>query len=90
MESEVFLTGHWKNFDELESNLSLDELMAIIEIIRKKDNDDKRFLAAINGVDLDAEEEVSDVSDLMNLKVARDEGFGVNEGLGFMQMGVDE
>ena len=64
--------------------------MAIIEIIRKKDNDDKRFLAAINGVDLDAEEEVSDVSDLMNLKVARDEGFGVNEGLGFMQMGVDE
>jgi len=90
LESEVFLTGHWKNFDELESNLSLDELMAIIEIIRKKDNDDKRFLAAINGVDLDAEEEVSDVSDLMNLKVARDEGFGVNEGLGFMQMGVDE
>ena len=90
MESEVFLTGHWKNFDEFESNLSLDELMAIIEIIRKKDNDDKRFLAAINGVDLDAEEEVSDVSDLMNLKVARDEGFGVNEGLGFMQMGVDE
>lgn len=64
--------------------------MAIIEVIRKKDNDDKRFLAAVNGIDLDEEEKTSDVSDLMNARIAKDEGFGVGEGLGFMQMEGDE
>jgi hypothetical protein len=64
--------------------------MAIIEAIRKKDNDEKRFLAAVNGIDLDEEKEVSDVTDLMNSRIAKDEGFGAGEGLAFMQMGVDE
>jgi hypothetical protein len=64
--------------------------MAIVEAIRKKDNNDKKFLAAINGVDLDEEaKEPEDVAALKNAKVASDEGFGVGEGLGFMQMGVD-
>jgi hypothetical protein len=65
--------------------------MAIIEAIRNKDNNDKRFIAAVNGVDLEEQEEKpGDVSDLLNARVAKDEGFGFNEGLGFMQMGVDE
>jgi hypothetical protein len=90
LESEVFLLGRWKNFDELESELSLQELMAVIDAIRKKDNDSKKFLAAVNGVDLDAEEESNDVTDLQNRRVADLEGFGENQGLGFMRMGEDE
>ena len=86
MESEVFLLGHWKNFDELESSLSLEELVVIVEALRKKDNDDKRFTAAVNGVDLEEDEPANDITELNSRNVASSEGFGVNEGLGFMQM----
>lgn len=65
--------------------------MATIEAIRNKDNNDKKFVAAINGVDLDEQEEASnDITELNSAMTARDEGFGINEGLGFMQMGEDE
>ena len=89
MESEVFLLGHWKNYDELESNLSLDELMATLNASRDKEQRERKFLAAMQGVDLeDSSKESEDVLSLMNSKVAKDEGFGFNEGLGFMQQEV--
>jgi hypothetical protein len=85
------LLGHWKNFDELESNLSLEELMATLESLRGREERERKFFAAINGIDLEAEKESSgDVSELMNSRVASNEGFGVGEGLAFMQMGVDD
>jgi len=72
--------------------LSLEELMATIEAIRSKDNNDKKFVAAINGVDLENsnEEVIEDVTDLNSARVAQKEGFGIGEGLGFMQIGEDE
>jgi hypothetical protein len=91
LESEVFLLGHWKNFDELESNLSLEELMALIEFSRNKDYKEKKFVAAVNGVDIDedSEESTSRTSDILinQGQHASDEGFGINEGLGHMQLG---
>ena len=74
----------------MESSLSLDELITTVEAIRKKENEDKKFIAAINGVDLDGETEVNDITDLKSSRVAANEGFGVGEGLGFMEMGEDE
>jgi hypothetical protein len=89
LESEVFLLGHWKNYDELESNLSLDELMATLNASRDKEHRERKFLAAMQGVDIDEDaKEPGDVTALMNSKVAKYEGFGFNEGLGFMQQGV--
>ena len=83
------MLGHWKNYDELESSLSLDELMATLNAAREKDHRDKKFLAAMQGVDLDEESKgPEDVMGLMNSKVAQQEGFGLNEGLGFMQLEV--
>ena len=85
------MLGHWKNFDELENSLSIDELMATMEASRKKEDRDRTFLAAINGIDLEEESQSSrDVSELQNKRIASQEGFGENEGLGFMQMGVDD
>lgn len=81
------MLGHWKNFDELESNLSLDELTALLNASREKEDREMRFLAAINGVDLeDSAKELDDVTDLSNSRVAQQEGFGTNEGLGFMEL----
>ena len=63
--------------------------MATLNAAREKDHRDKKFLAAMQGVDLDEESKgPEDVMGLMNSKVAQQEGFGLNEGLGFMQLEV--
>ncbi len=54
LESEVFLLGIWKDYQELESSLSMPELLATLESKRELDYEEKKFLAAIQGVDLDA------------------------------------
>jgi hypothetical protein len=55
LESEIFLLGIWKDYQELEANLSMPELVATIGSIRELDYQEKKFLAAIQGVDLDGE-----------------------------------
>jgi len=54
LESEVFILGIWKNYDELESSISMPELMEILSSRRELDYEEKKFVAAIQGVDLDA------------------------------------
>jgi hypothetical protein len=53
LETEAFLLGIWKNYDELESSICIEELMAILSTKRELDYDEKKFLAAIQGVDLE-------------------------------------
>lgn len=53
LESEVFLLGIWRDYEELETSLSMPELMATLNTKRDLDYNDKKFLAAIQGVDLD-------------------------------------
>ena len=55
IESEVFLLGIWKDYKELEASLSMPELMATLASRRELDYEEKKFLAAIQGVDLDKE-----------------------------------
>lgn len=54
LESEVFLLGIWKDYKELEESLSMSEIMAIISSKRELDYIEKKFIAAIQGVDLDS------------------------------------
>lgn len=54
LESEVFTLGIWKNYEDLESSLCLSELMTILSSKRELDYEEKKFAAAIQGVDLDA------------------------------------
>lgn len=53
LEAEVFEIGVWKNFEELELSLSMSELMLLLESKRELDYQEKKFFAAIQGVDLD-------------------------------------
>jgi len=53
IEAEVFLLGIWKDYKELEESLSMPELMATLSSRRELDYEEKKFLAAIQGVDLD-------------------------------------
>jgi hypothetical protein len=46
------LTGKWENFEQLEEVLSLPELTAIANRLYDKENENKEFAAALQGVDL--------------------------------------
>lgn len=55
LESEVFLLGIWKNYDELETSISMPELLVTLNAKRDLDYQEKKFMAAMQGVDLDKE-----------------------------------
>jgi hypothetical protein len=55
LESEVFILGIWKDYQELEKSMSMPELLATLEISRELDYSEKKFMAAIQGVDLEAQ-----------------------------------
>lgn len=60
LEAEVFLLGIWKNFDELERSISLEELMQILSITRELSFEERKFSAALQGVDLEGGEAKED------------------------------
>jgi hypothetical protein len=53
LEAEAFLLGIWKDYEELETSLSMPELMATLASKRELDYEEKKFLAAIQGINLD-------------------------------------
>jgi hypothetical protein len=53
LESEALLLGIWRNVEDLESALSLPELEAILSASREREHRQNKFLAALQGVDLD-------------------------------------
>lgn len=69
LESEVFLLGIWKDYDELESSLSMQELTATLNIKRDEDYSHKKFLAAMQGVDLDKNTSKSNAWEEMKARV---------------------
>lgn len=53
LEAEAFLLGIWKDYEDLETSMSMPELVATLESKRELDYQEKKFLAAMQGVDLD-------------------------------------
>jgi hypothetical protein len=51
LEAEVFLLGIWKDYDELESSMSMPEIVATLKVKRDLDYGQKKFLAAMQGVE---------------------------------------
>ena len=84
--------GRWKNYEELEDSLCFEELLATINAIREKEARDKKFLAALQGIDLDEEttsssgqKDLGDIKDIQGYNAAQ-EGFGVGFGLGYGEL----
>jgi len=71
LESEVFLLGIWKDFEELEKSISMPELISILNIKRDLDYEEKRFFAGIQGVDLDKQNGGKGGQDLWEEKKAK-------------------
>jgi len=53
IEAEIFLLGIWKDYEELERSMSMPEIIVTLGSKRDLDYQEKKFLAAIQGVDLD-------------------------------------
>lgn len=47
------LSGNWKNFDDLEENLSYPEVYIIVQAMRQQERRMMKFQAALQGVDID-------------------------------------
>lgn len=69
LESEVFLLGIWKDYEELESSMSMPEIIATLKIKRDLDYSQKKFLAAMQGVDLDKASNKSNAWEEMKARV---------------------
>lgn len=69
LESEVFLLGIWKDYEELETSLSMPELVSTLSSKRDLDYQEKKFFAAIQGVDLDKNKDSSNAWEKMKAKV---------------------
>ena len=71
LETEIFTLGIWKNYEELEESLSISELLITLESRRDLDYQEKKFLAAIQGVDIEANKQPeADPWEAMKARVA--------------------
>jgi hypothetical protein len=52
--------GHWKNYQDLEENLSMPELIQTLKSMSKTESEKRIFLASLQGVDIRDENEGND------------------------------
>ena len=69
LEAEAFLLGIWKDFEDLETSLSMPELTSVLSSKRAEDYEQKKFLAAIQGVDIEKNQKSSDPWEEMKARV---------------------
>ena len=69
LEAEAFLTGIWKNFEELEDSISMPELTLLLSTKRDLDYQQRKFDAAMQGVNLDEEVGESNAWEEMKARV---------------------
>lgn len=89
--------GRWENFAHLENTLTLEELFKIAEAIGEKDHQNRKFAAALKGINLDEESGMVDIrelnlteatNDITGLRgsLAEKHGFGIGHGLGYIEV----
>jgi hypothetical protein len=69
LEAEAFLTGIWKNFEELEDSISMPELTLLLSTKRDLEYQQKKFDAAMQGVNLDEQSDKSNAWEEMKARV---------------------
>lgn len=85
------LLGIWDNIEDLESKINLDELQLILEKAHDRDYQNQKFLAAIQGIDLDegSREDAEDrFEEIERRAQARLQGRSVEE-LEYDELGLD-
>lgn len=75
------MLGHWKNFEELETNLTIEELLKILDAAREREAGQRKFMAQLQGISLE-DEENGDITELSG-NAAHEAGIGIGMGLGY-------
>ena len=93
----VRIPGSWSSFDDIEVSLTLDELMLLYSTIQDSIQEDRRFAASLQGVDLGdggQSEEASSFEDVKRRAAAKAAGKTEDElefaGMGFGFVEVTE
>lgn len=83
------LLGHWKNIEELENSLCLQEMQAILEANQRQEFQRQKFAAALKGVELpDPEAEgVTSFDDVKRRAEAKLRGTS-EEQIAFSEVGI--
>lgn len=81
------MPGAWKNFEDLEENLTIAELNAIVQTLQERRMEDIRFQASLQGVKIedDLKEKRKEIEERAAAKIA-----GVStEQLGLAELGIE-
>ncbi|QJD50805.1 tail assembly chaperone [Streptomyces phage Bmoc] len=83
------MLGIWKNFEEIEENLTLAELEKLLEVKRDQDFQEKKFVAALKGISLDDpnEGDAPSFEDIKRRAEAKAKGVSA-EALEFAEIGI--
>ena len=83
------MLGIWKNFEEMEENLTIVELERLLEAKRDQDFANKKFAAALKGIDLDepGDKETPTFEDIKRRAQAKAKGVSA-ESLEFAEIGI--
>lgn len=87
------MLGHWRNVEELEESLTLEELVWTVEAARKRDERQNKFLAALKGINLDDDGEETltaeeKVEEMKRKAAGRAKGMSDDE-IEFEDLGLD-
>lgn len=83
------LLGIWKSVEELEENITLEELEKILDASREKQHQANKFAAALKGINLDEDNNAKDRFDEVSRRAeARLSGKSTEE-LEFASFGID-
>src|SRR6478736_9317435 len=66
LESEVILTGMYKNYEELEECLTLEELEEVYSTIKKREFEAMKFTAALKGINLEEDDVDNEYETIVN------------------------
>ena len=89
MEAEALLEGPWKNIEELEECITLEELQILIKAIRDKEHRTFKFMGALKGVDIDEKTDQKDrFEEIKRRAEARRQGVNV-EKMELEEFGLD-
>jgi hypothetical protein len=88
--------GHWKDYEELETSLSMQELIATLGAMHEKENRQNKFLAAIQGIDLSPDNSSSSTNgdaptSLAEINARADKRLGGSESSSFaLEFGISQ
>lgn len=83
------MLGHWKNFEDLEESLTIDELNAILDAARERQEREWRFAASLKGIDLPSSDGGEDPVERAKKRAAAEMAGVSEEQLEFADLGIE-